>query len=93
MLSDYESITIGTSQATATKMQYDGFLIKNTSGEADSSVYTSSDGGATWFVYLGTIADMGKCKSVVVRKGDLVYVSSSGTTFVRYYKLRDYTDR
>ena len=95
ILSDCESMTVGDSQATATEMQYDGFFVMTAGSTVYSAVYISSDGGDTWFIYGGTTLDMGKCNSVAVRKGDLVYspAGGSGANFVRYYKLRDYSDR
>lgn len=94
-LSDIESLTIGTSESTATQMQYDGFIAITMGGTTDSSLFISSDNKQTWFYILGTMVDFGKSAYWLVRKGDYVWApgGASPYNFARWYKKRDYSNR
>ena len=99
LLSDFEDITLGASSATATKMQYDGFLVlyhqaAAIGGTVSASVFINGvQFSATWSTTQNLIVTTRD--TYPIKKDDKVYVTgmTSTTGKVRYFKQRDYTNR
>lgn len=80
--SDYESITLSTSEANPTVMQYDGVLEVNTTGSSSKSVVVNGTQ-----ITAGTANNMGISYNIDVRKGDSVYANGSvSSCYARFYK-------
>ena len=97
-LSDFEDISLGTSAATATEIEYDGFLIiyhqaTAIGGTVYASVFINGvQFSASWSTTQNIIVTTRD--TYAVKKGDKVYVTgmTSTTGKVRYFKQRDYTE-
>ena len=97
-LSDFEDISLGTSAATATEIEYDGFLIiyhqaTAIGGTVYASVFINGvQFSASWSTTQNVIVTTRD--TYAVKKGDKVYVTgmTSTTGKVRYFKQRDYTE-
>lgn len=94
VLSEWETITIPTTAATAITMEYDGELYVNMGTSAGSFGYIYING--TQFA-IGEAPSGGGGNNItftiLVKRGDVIYQSRSGSCKVAYYKLRDYTGR
>lgn len=98
-LSDFESITLGTTTATATEMEYDGFLFITRravviGGSATSTV--NINGVAFTLDYSTTGNYIGSSLDTQpVKKGDVVYITGalSSSARARFFKARDYSNR
>jgi hypothetical protein len=98
VLSEWEDITIPTTEATAMTMMYDGYITCR--ADRDTSIYIYVDGR----IEASSIARTGDyCQPSInafpFKKGQSIYVrlenGSLETNFSRvaYYKLRDYIGR
>lgn len=99
LLSDIETIQLGTTAATATEMEYDGFLLVTRravviAGSSSSTVYINGVAFtldySTTGNYIGSSLD-----TQPVKKGDVVYVTGalSSSVRARFFKNRDYSNR
>ena len=93
VLSDYESITIPTTAATAITMPYDGVLNLTCGANSNPmrSIYVNG-------VIISQPNGGGRSSDAIFfNKGDRIYVilvnSVMELAYVRYYKLRDYSNR
>lgn len=99
LLSDFETITLGNSQAAAVEMEYDGFLFVtrravviggSTTGVVHINDVSFSLDYSTTGNYIGSSID-----TYPIKKGDVVFVTGALSTsaHARYFKQRDYTNR
>lgn len=99
LLSDFETVQLGTTAATATEMEYDGFLFVTRravviGGSASSTV--NINGVAFTLDYSTTGNYIGSSLDTQpVKKGDVVFVSGalSSSARARFFKARDYSNR
>lgn len=93
-LSDYENVTISTDNNNPTSMPYDGVL----------TVYRPYESGWGFSITINGVnfmlninADYACPLEFTIKKNDLVSCSATGgrpiTTYARYYKKRDYSNR
>ena len=96
-LSDFETVTLGTSSAAPVEMPYDGFIVINRAPTVvGSTVYSNvvingvqfSSNYSTTQNFILSLRD-----TYPVKKGDLVYVTgyTSAIAQARFFKDRDYT--
>lgn len=99
LLSDFETIKLGTTAATATEMEYDGFLfvVRRAVVIGSSTSSTVNINGVAFILdysttgnYIGSSLD-----TQPVKKGDIVFVTGAASTSaqVRFFKARDYSNR
>ncbi len=97
-LSDFETLTLGNTQASAVEMEYDGFLFVtrravviggSTTGVVHINDVSFSLDYSTTGNYIGSSID-----TYPVKKGDIIYVTGALSTsaHVRFFKARDYTE-
>ena len=99
LLSEFEDVTLSPSSATATEMEYDGFLIVNHQATAiGGTVYASVfingvQFSASWSTTQNVIITTRD--TYPIKKGDKVYVTgmTSTTGKCRFFKQRDYSNR
>lgn len=92
VLSDWESVaSIGTSSTNAFEAEYDGFLMLSATTENGFKVYVNGIDIAR----LGCYINDPNSTTIPLKKGDEVYADNQSglKIYVRYYKLRDYSDR
>lgn len=99
ILSDFETISLGTTPETAVTMQYDGFVfaswtsLQGGQGYDRGIVVNNNEAVRT----IGTVVSTGMSITVntPVKKGDVVYMTMSShySAKARFYKMRDYTGR
>ena len=89
VLSDWEDITISTDANNPTEMRYDGFLSVAIDSSSAKSVYVNNK-----LVTNETTMNFGITYGLTIKKGDRVYIKGNLIFgVVRFYKLRDYSDR
>jgi hypothetical protein len=91
LLSDYEQITLSTSSTSPTTMNYDGFITMTGYTGANPIIHING-------IIIVNSYDINEPKNytVIVKKGDKVYVGSAGAGLqfmFAGYKSRDYTGR
>lgn len=98
LLSDFESITLGTTSATATEMPYDGFLTVShrpivVGGSSSASVHINEQVFSSDYSTSQNFIITQK-HTYPVKKGDLVYVTGQTSTegIARFFKTRYYAD-
>ncbi len=98
-LSDFETITVGTSSANPTEMPYDGFLVINrTPTVVGGTVYSAVNiNGVSFSANYSTTGNfiLSLRDTFPVKKGDLVYVTgyTNSQPQARFFKDRDYSNR
>lgn len=99
ILADIEEYSLPTSAQTAIEMPYDGFLfgkvIKATANPGGSIAIWVNGIELVEYTYYSQPFARTDTICVPVKKGDSVYCVSTGTrtTYARFFKKRDYTDR
>lgn len=98
-LADLEEYSLPSSAQTAIEMPYDGFLfgkvVKPTANPQGSIVIWVNGIELVESMYYSQPFSRTDTICVPIKKGDTVYCVSSGTrtTYARFFKNRDYTDR
>lgn len=91
-LSDYETIVLGTSYATAYECQYDGFITFTGNATAPNDIYIYVNNVSLSRVGVST-GSFELSRSILVKKGDKVHSNGTVSAFGTFYKLRDYSRR
>lgn len=99
VLADIEEYALPSTAGTAVEMPYDGFLmgklVKGTATPQGSIAFHVNGIELVDYTYYAQPFGRTDTLCVPVKKGDSVYCVSTGTrtTYARFFKQRDYTDR
>lgn len=98
-LADIEEYSLPSSAQTAVEMPYDGFLmgkiVKATANPQGSIAFHVNGIELVNYTYYSQPFGRTDTLCIPIKKGDSVYCVTSGTrtTYARFFKKRDYTDR